>query len=117
MEIVEKELTDNHALVKVRLTVEFKTGIVRRVEALGVCERWEIGKNNSLHNLLSKRETRAIKRAIETIFKGRFLTQSLGMLENQVEDKPCLPTLPFHLFLFSHLTSQTDRHIIEGMKT
>jgi len=73
MEILEQELKDTHALVKVRLTIEFhKTGIRRTGIGTGICEKWEVskGKDFSLHNMITKAETRALKRAIEVCLGG-----------------------------------------------
>lgn len=70
---LEQELTPDHAKVRVKLTLEFhKTGIKRETEGTGICEKWELenSKNYSLHNLITKAETRAIKRAIETALGG-----------------------------------------------
>jgi len=63
--IVEKEITEDYALVKVELEVVFLNGIVRRGEGVGVCERAELKGIDNLHNLLTKAETRAMKRATE----------------------------------------------------
>lgn len=69
--IIEKEITNEYALVRVQVTVTFsKAGIQRKCESMGVCEKTELEKsgNVSLHNMLTKAETRALKRALETIF-------------------------------------------------
>jgi len=71
--IVQSDITPERATVRVRLSLEFhKTGITRKTEGIGVCEKWELekSKNYSLHNLITKAETRAIKRAIETALGG-----------------------------------------------
>lgn len=70
---LEQELNPEYAKVRVRLSIEFyKTRITRQTEGIGICEKWELEKsrNYSLHNLITKAETRAIKRAIETAFGG-----------------------------------------------
>ena len=71
--ILQSDITPDKAVVRVRLYLEFhKTGISRTTEGIGVCEKWELekSKNYSLHNLITKAETRAIKRAIETALGG-----------------------------------------------
>lgn len=70
---LEQELTSEYAKVRIRLSLEFhKTGIKRETEGTGICEKWELekSKNYNLHNLITKAETRAIKRAIETALGG-----------------------------------------------
>ncbi len=67
---LEQELKPEYAKVCVRLSLEFhKTGIKRETEGIGICEKNEL-KNFSLHNMITKAETRAIKRAIETALGG-----------------------------------------------
>ena len=63
--VVEREVNEDYALVKVELTVEFPNGVLRRGEGVGVCERKELFGQDSLHNLITKAETRAMKRAVE----------------------------------------------------
>lgn len=73
IQTLEQELKPEYAKVRVKLTMEFhKTGITRTTEGIGICEKWELekSKNYSLHNLITKAETRAIKRAIETALGG-----------------------------------------------
>ncbi|MCI4463605.1 MAG: hypothetical protein JHC30_05480 [Caldisericum sp.] len=63
--LVEREITEDYALVRVELEVIFPNGVVRRGEGVGVCERAELKGIDNLHNLLTKAETRAMKRATE----------------------------------------------------
>jgi hypothetical protein len=63
--IIEREITEDYALVRVELEVIFPNGIIRRGEGVGVCERSELKGIDNLHNLLTKAETRAMKRATE----------------------------------------------------
>jgi len=70
---LEQEIKPEYAKVSVRLSLEFhKTGITRTTEGIGICEKWELenSRSYSLHNLITKAETRAIKRAIETALGG-----------------------------------------------
>ena len=63
--IIEREITEDYALVRVELEVIFPNGIIRRGEGVGVCEKSELKGIDNLHNLLTKAETRAMKRATE----------------------------------------------------
>ena len=63
--LVEREINEDYALVRVELEVIFPNGVVRRGEGVGVCERAELKGIDNLHNLLTKAETRAMKRATE----------------------------------------------------
>jgi len=63
--LIEREITEDYALVRVELEVIFPNGVVRRGEGVGVCERAELKGIDNLHNLLTKAETRAMKRATE----------------------------------------------------
>lgn len=72
-ELLQQELTDTHAKVVMKLKIQFhKTGITREGIGTGICEKWEAerGKRFSMHALITTAETRAIKRAIETVLGG-----------------------------------------------
>ncbi len=68
--IIEKEIAPGeYATIEGKLIV--KTGDIERIAAgLGTCEAAEFtGRMKySLHNMIAKAETRALKRAIETLF-------------------------------------------------
>ncbi len=67
--ITSKSLTKEYASITVKLSVKFNsTGIERSVETTGTCEMVKIKAGKSLHNLITRAETRAIKRAVETVF-------------------------------------------------
>lgn len=73
IQTLEQEIKPEYAKVSVRLSLEFhKTGITRTTEGVGICEKWELEKSKSysMHNLITKAETRAIKRAIEVALGG-----------------------------------------------
>jgi hypothetical protein len=73
LQTIEQSMDTDKAIVRVKLSIEFhKTGITRTTEGIGICEKWELEKNKSysLHNLITKAETRAIKRAIESALGG-----------------------------------------------
>ncbi|DAD54611.1 TPA: hypothetical protein [Aquificae Conch Spring virus] len=85
--IVEKEITEDYALVKVELEVVFPNGIIRRGEGVGVCERAELKGIENLHNLLTKAETRAMKRATE-ICLGAVINTVIKELFEKQPNKP-----------------------------
>ena len=65
--IKERDLTKEYAQVVGTLSVE--TGSVKRsADAIGICEVYELKGNGGLHFMSARAETRALKRAIETLF-------------------------------------------------
>jgi hypothetical protein len=67
--ITNKTLTQEYASMTLKLSVRFNTtGIGRDVECVGTCQMQEVKGSKTLHNLIAKAETRAIKRAVETVF-------------------------------------------------
>jgi hypothetical protein len=69
LEITNKSLTKEYASLTVKLSVKFHaTGIERVAECVGTCEMTEVKGLKTLHNLITRAETRAIKRAVETVF-------------------------------------------------
>ncbi len=66
-EIKEKELTNSFVSITGMLTIT--TGnITRSSYSIGVCEMNELKGIKSLHFMITRAETRAIKRAIEVLF-------------------------------------------------
>ena len=65
--ILDKQLTKEYAQVMGVLKIE--TGsIVREADSIGTCEFSELKGNGGLHFMIARAETRALKRAIETLF-------------------------------------------------
>ncbi len=65
--IQDKQLTEKYAQVLGVLKVE--TGsIVREADSMGICEYSELKGSGGLHFMNARAETRALKRAIETLF-------------------------------------------------
>ena len=63
----DRELNKEYAQVVGTLTVENGT-ITRSADSMGICEFSELRGNGGLHFMNSRAETRALKRAIETLF-------------------------------------------------
>jgi len=66
-EIKQKELTDTFASITGILNIEVD-GITRRSDGIGICELNELRGTKSLHFMITRAETRALKRAIEVLF-------------------------------------------------
>ena len=66
-EIKQKELTDTFASITGVLNIEVD-GITRRSDGIGICELNELRGTKSLHFMITRAETRALKRAIEVLF-------------------------------------------------
>ncbi len=65
--ILDKQLSKEYAQVMGVLKIE--TGsIVREADSMGICEYSELQGNGGLHFMNARAETRALKRAIETLF-------------------------------------------------
>lgn len=65
--IKERDLTKEYAQIVGTLSVE--TGTIKRsADAIGICELSELKGNGGLHFMNTRAETRALKRAIETLF-------------------------------------------------
>ncbi len=65
--ILDKQLSKEYAQVMGVLKIE--TGsIVREADSMGICEFSELQGNGGLHFMNARAETRALKRAIETLF-------------------------------------------------
>lgn len=65
--IKAKDLTDSHAFAHGELVIAHGD-IIRSAEAMGICEYKELRGNGGLHFMNARAETRALKRAIETLF-------------------------------------------------
>ena len=66
-EIKQKELTNEYASITGVLSVT--TGNIKRSsDSIGVCEQNELKGVKSLHLMITRAETRALKRAIEVLF-------------------------------------------------
>jgi len=63
----ERELTDKYAQVLGTLSIENGT-VKRSADSMGICERYELKGNGGMHFMNARAETRALKRAIETLF-------------------------------------------------
>lgn len=66
-EIKEKQLTDNYASITGVLTIS-TNDITRQADSIGVCEMNELKGSKSLHFMVTRAETRALKRSIEVLF-------------------------------------------------
>ena len=65
--IKDRDLTKEYAQIVGTLSVE--TGTIKRSsDAIGICEFSELKGNGGLHFMNARAETRALKRAIETLF-------------------------------------------------
>ncbi len=63
----DREINKEYAQVLGTLTVENGT-ITRSADSMGICEYSELKGNGGLHFMNARAETRALKRAIETLF-------------------------------------------------
>lgn len=68
-EIKSSELTSTHAKTHGVLTVQVGS-ITRQSDGIGLCEPQEMRGNKTMHIMAATSETRALKRAIETLFGG-----------------------------------------------
>ena len=65
--IKERAISNSNANIMGTLTVT--TGSTQRsADSMGICERSELQGNGGLHFMNARAETRALKRAIETLF-------------------------------------------------
>lgn len=68
-EIKEKILDHNRKYIQIQGTLTVANGdITRQADGLGICEYHELKGNGGLHFQIARAETRALKRAIETLF-------------------------------------------------
>lgn len=65
--IKARDINDTHAFVHGELVIAHGD-VIRSAEAMGICERSELRGNGGLHFMNARAETRALKRAIETLF-------------------------------------------------
>lgn len=68
-EIKSSELTTTHAKTHGILTVQVGS-ITRQSDGIGLCEPQEMRGSKTMHIMAATSETRALKRAIETLFGG-----------------------------------------------
>ncbi len=66
-ELKDRVLTDKYAQIVGTLTVA-NGGIKRSADSMGICEFTELKGNGGMHFMNARAETRALKRAIETLF-------------------------------------------------
>lgn len=65
--IGDKHLSEKYAQVVGTLRIEAGT-IIRQADSMGICELSELKGSGGLHFMNARAETRALKRAIETLF-------------------------------------------------
>lgn len=80
--ITDKHLSEKYAEVVGTLRIETGT-IIRQADSMGICEFSELKGNGGLHYMNSRAETRAIKRAIETLFGSVINYYVIHVLETQ----------------------------------
>jgi hypothetical protein len=66
-EIKDKQLTDTYALITGVLTIT-TADVTRVCDSVGTCELDELKGSKTRHIMIATSETRALKRAIETLF-------------------------------------------------
>lgn len=80
--IQDRQLTDKY--VQVLGTLRIETGKIRRQSnSMGICEFSELKENGGLHFMNARAETRALKRAIETLFGSVINYYVIHVLETQ----------------------------------
>lgn len=80
--IQDRHLSEKYAQVLGTLSIE--TGSIRRqADSMGVCEFSELKGNGGLHFMNARAETRALKRAIETLFGSVINYYVIHVLENK----------------------------------
>ncbi|MCD6654380.1 MAG: hypothetical protein LT067_06400 [Sulfurovum sp.] len=80
--IQDRQLTEKYAQVLGTLRIE--TGSIRRQsDSMGICEFSELKGNGGLHFMNARAETRALKRAIETLFGSVINYYVIHVLEAQ----------------------------------
>jgi hypothetical protein len=78
----DRTLSEQYAQVLGTLSIE--TGAIRRqADSMGVCEFSELKGNGGLHFMNARAETRALKRAIETLFGSVINYYVIHVLENK----------------------------------
>ena len=80
-EIQKNVVKDNFAQVNARLTVR-NGKVIRSADAVGICQMQELRGSKTLHVQNSTAETRALKRAIETLFGSVVNFYVVNYLEN-----------------------------------
>lgn len=81
-ELKDRNLSEKYAQVLGTLRIE--TGTIRRqADSMGICEFSELKGNGGLHFMNARAETRALKRAIETLFGSVINYYVIHVLMNQ----------------------------------
>ena len=81
-ELKDRHLSEKYAQVLGTLSIE--TGSIRRqADSMGICEFSELKSNGGLHFMNARAETRALKRAIETLFGSVINYYVIHVLETQ----------------------------------
>ncbi len=81
-ELKDRHLSEKYAQVLGTLSIE--TGTIRRqADSMGICEFSELKGNGGLHFMNARAETRALKRAIETLFGSVINYYVIHVLETQ----------------------------------
>ena len=79
--ILEKNLTSDYAEITGVLNIEIGS-ITRLAESMGICEYKELKGVGGLHFMNARAETRALKRAIETLFGSVINYYVVNILES-----------------------------------
>lgn len=80
--IQSKELTEKYAQIVGTLRIE-AGAIIRQADSMGICELSELKGNGGLHFMNARAETRALKRAIETLFGSVINYYVIHVLQNE----------------------------------
>ncbi len=81
-ELKDRHLSEKYSQVLGTLSIE--TGNIRRkADSMGICEFSELKGNGGLHFMNARAETRALKRAIETLFGSVINYYVVNILLNQ----------------------------------
>ncbi len=80
--IIDHQLTKEYAQIVGVLKIEAGS-IVREADSMGLCEYKELNGNGGLHFMNARAETRALKRAIETLFGSVINYYVIHVLETQ----------------------------------
>jgi len=78
----DRHLSEKYAQVLGTLSIE-TASIRRQSDSMGICEYSELNGNGGLHFMNARAETRALKRAIETLFGSVINYYVIHVLETQ----------------------------------
>lgn len=79
--ILDKQLTKEYAQIMGVLTIQTGT-VARETDSMGICEFSELKGNGGLHFMNARAETRALKRAVETLFGSVINYYVINVLES-----------------------------------